>query len=129
MAQVRLKSAAKSIAPRATATARHKARHYFGEADAGFGIQSPSTRRVITHRKPDGDAIVSAWLAERFLLEGASVELLFVDRRRVFGAYRPGDCLVDVGNINEPANHFFDHKPPAFPCRHDSCAAKLIWEH
>lgn len=47
----------------------------------------------------------------------------------VRGCLRPGDCLVDVGNTHDPARHLFDHKPPAFPSRHDSCAAKLVWEH
>src|SRR5438045_2621079 len=50
-------------------------------------------------------------------------------RERVLGCFRAGDCLVDVGNTFDPARHLFDHKPPAFPSRHDSCAAKLVWEH
>ena len=84
---------------------------------------------MITHAKPDGDAIAAAWLAERFLFNGEAVEILFLERERVLGAYREGDCLVDVGNTHEPERFFFDHKKPAFPSRHDSCAAKLVWEH
>lgn len=85
--------------------------------------------RIITHSKPDGDAIVSAWLAERHLFAGGAVEVLFVDCRRTLEAYAPGDCLVDVGNTYDPKNLFFDHKPPALPHRDDSCATKLLWDH
>jgi hypothetical protein len=35
---------------------------------------------------------------------------------------------VDVGITFDPARHLFDDKPPALPSRHDSCAAKLVWE-
>jgi hypothetical protein len=70
----------------------------------------------------------SAWLTEKLLLAEQSVEVLFVPRGRVCGAYRTGDCLVDVGNTFDAENHFFDHKPPALPSRHDSCAARLVWD-
>lgn len=109
----------------------HATRIEFGNADAACRVRGRTepVARVITHSKPDGDAIVSAWLAERYLFAGKSVEVLFVDRGRVLGAYRVGDCLVDVGNTHDPKNLFFDHKPPAFPKRDQSCAAKLFWDY
>ncbi len=110
---------------------RNAARRAFGRADneARVRPRRRPTQRVITHEQPDGDAIMSAWLAERFLLADEQVEVFFVPRARVLGTYSRGDCLVDVGNTHDPINHFFDHKPPALPDRHNSCAAMLIWEH
>jgi hypothetical protein len=115
---------------RAATTARDAARRAFGRADAACRVRPARkpTRRVITHAKPDGDAVAAAWLAERFLFAGEPVEVLFVERERVLGAYRPGDCLVDVGNTHDPGNLFFDHKPPAFSDRDDACAARLVWD-
>jgi hypothetical protein len=83
---------------------------------------------VITHDKVDGDAAAAAWLAERFLFAGEPVEVLFAPRGRVWGAWRAGDCFVGVGNTHDPGHLFFDHKPPAFGSRHDSCAARLVWD-
>jgi len=112
------------------ADARDAARRQFGRADAACQVQPTRTptRRVITHTEVDGDAVAAAWLAERFLFADESVEVLFIPRNRAFGAYRAGDCLVDVGNTHDPANLFFDHKPPAFSNRHESCAARLVWD-
>jgi hypothetical protein len=87
------------------------------------------TRRIITRERPDGDAVLAAWLVERYLFAGESVEILFLPRAWVFGALRGGDCLVDAGNAHDPGRLLFDHKPPALSDRHDSCAAKLVWEH
>jgi hypothetical protein len=103
----------------------------FGWADDGCRVRPARkvTRRVITHDKPDGDAVAAAWLAERFLFAGEPVEVLFVPRERVWGAWRVGDCIVDVGNTHDPKHLFFDHKPPAFENRHDHCAARLVWNH
>jgi hypothetical protein len=110
--------------------ARDAARRAFGRADAACRVRPARTptRRVITHAGPDGDAVATAWLAERFLFAGEPVEVLFAPRERVLGAYRAGDCLVDVGNTHDPGNLFFDHKPPAFPDRHGACAARLVWD-
>jgi hypothetical protein len=110
--------------------AHDAARRAFGRADDACRVRprGRATRRVITHAKLDGDAVVAAWLAERFLFAGDRVEVLFVPRVRAFGAYRAGDCIVDVGNTHDPAHLFFDHKPPAFLNRHDSCAARLVWD-
>jgi hypothetical protein len=101
------------------------ARKRWGSLDVQVRVRPSEvvTRRIITHANPDGDALVSAWLAERYLFAGEAAEVLFVPRKRVLGCLRPGDCLVDVGNAFDPAHHLFDHKPPALPSRHDSCAA------
>lgn len=124
---MRLTIEIRDVADRANRATRRR----FQVADEGHRVrgQAKPTVRIITHTKPDGDAIVGVWLAERYLFAGKSVEILFVERGRVLGAYSAGDCLVDVGNTHDPENLFFDHKPPAFPSRYDSCAAKLIWEH
>lgn len=109
--------------------ARAAGRRAFGPADAACRVRPKYTanRRVITHDEVDGDAVAAAWLAERFLFAGEVAEVLFVPRERVLGAYRVGDCLVDVGNTHDPLHHFFDHKPPAFADRNDACAASLVW--
>ena len=98
------------------------------ENDLAFRSGSRPTQRIITHSEPDCDAILGTWLVERYLFASQTVEILFLPRGRVLGAVRKGDCLVDVGNALDPARSFFDHKPPALPSRHDSCAAKLVWE-
>jgi hypothetical protein len=85
------------------------------------------TPRILTHRAPDLDAVVSAWLAESYLFKGP-VEVCFVSRG-IEPARCGQDCLVDVGNTYDPARLCFDHKPPAFPDRNQTCAAKLVWEH
>jgi hypothetical protein len=130
--------AAKAEAVRLTAeahkvavVARDAARRMFGRADDAVRVRPPRrpTRRVITHAAVDGDAVAAAWLAERFLYPGEPVEVLFVPRERVLGAWRAGDVLTDVGNTHDPANGFFDHKPPAFADRHAACAAGLVWDH
>lgn len=83
--------------------------------------------RIITHASPDLDAVVSAWLAQRYLFDGGS-EVGFASRRldplRCAGA-----CLVDIGNTYDPSRHWFDHKPPAFADRNSTCATRLVWEH
>lgn len=110
---------------------RDAAQRSFGRADDACRVRPARKlmRRVITHDKIDGDAVAAAWLAERFLFENQPVEVLFVPRERVWGAWRAGDCVVDVGNTRNPKHLFFDHKPPACTNRHDSCAARLIWDH
>jgi hypothetical protein len=113
------------------AAARDSARRAFGRADYACRVapRTKPVRRIITHSEPDGDAIAAASLAERFLFVNQPVEVLFVPRERALSAYRAGDCLVDVGNTHDPMSLFFDHKPPALPSRHYSCAAKLVWKH
>lgn len=118
-----------AISREATATFT-QARRKWGPIDEACRVtprQKP-TRRIITHAAPDADAVVGSWLAEQFLFSGEPVEVLFVPRGRVLGAMRKGDCLVDVGNTHDPVNLWFDHKPPACANRHDSCAARLVWD-
>ncbi|HRX82500.1 MAG TPA: DUF123 domain-containing protein, partial [Pirellulaceae bacterium] len=86
-------------------------------------------KTIVTHKRPDLDAIVSAWLAQDFLFAGQDSQVVFVDRGRVPRLKDSADCLVDVGNEHDPSRLRFDHKPPAFPNRRDSCAAKLVWEY
>jgi hypothetical protein len=126
----------KELALRLTAESRAVAvaawdacRRAFGRADAACRVRPnrTPTRRVITHNKPDGDAVAAAWLAERLLFAGEPVEVLFVPRERVWGAWRVGDCVVGVGNAHDPKHLFFDHKPPAFENQHQYCAAWLVW--
>lgn len=111
--------------------ARDVGQMVFGWADDDCRVRPARevTRRVITHDKVDGDAVAAAWLAERFLFAGEPAEVLFVPRERVWGAWRVGDCIVDVGNTHDPKHLFFDHKPPAFENRHHYCAAWLVWSH
>jgi hypothetical protein len=85
------------------------------------------TGRILTHRAPDLDAIVSAWLAQQYLFE-AEPEIAFVPRT-IDPARYPNDCLVDIGHTYDPLRFRFDHKPPAFPDRNQTCAAKLVWDH
>lgn len=83
---------------------------------------------IVTHKKPDADALVSTWLAQRYLFPGEETEVRFVGR-----TFRPydgaADCILDVGNTYDPDRLLFDHKPPAFRDRHQTCAARLLWEH
>ena len=84
--------------------------------------------RIFTHKQPDADAIAATYLAERFLFEGVSAEIIFVGRGQKIPATPGVDCVVDVGNIYDPAHLLFDHKPPAFADRNQSCATRLLWE-
>jgi hypothetical protein len=86
-------------------------------------------KRIATHSAPDADALVAAWLAQRFLFPGEASEVVFVPRD-----YRPPpvpahDAVVDVGRAHDPARLLFDHKPPAFEDRDSTCATRLLWEH
>ena len=53
-------------------------------------------RRVITHSKPDGDAIASAWLAATYLFPGEHVGVAFVPRLRPGQPAPAADCLVEA---------------------------------
>lgn len=110
-------------------TARDTARRAFGRLDDACRVRPARTptMRVITHDKVDGDAVASAWLAERLLFADESVEVLFLPRERVLGAYRTGDCVVDVGNTHDASKLFFDHKVVGGD-RHADCAAGLVWK-
>jgi hypothetical protein len=86
-------------------------------------------KRIVTHKKPDADALVASWLAARYLFEGEEAEVSFVARNYAVPTDRPPDCVVDVGRAYDPARLVFDHKPPAFPDRNQTCSARLLWEY
>jgi hypothetical protein len=85
-------------------------------------------KRIVTHRAPDPDAIVAAWLATEYLFGGDAL-VIFVGRQQAVHAPGGADCVVDVGNRYDPEKLWFDHKPPAFADRNATCATKLVWEH
>jgi hypothetical protein len=85
--------------------------------------------RVVTHAGPDGDAVAAAWLAERFLFAGQSVEVSFVAYDHDWASGPPADCVVDMGGLHAPATGLFDHKEPASADRNESCATRLVWDH
>jgi hypothetical protein len=91
--------------------------------------QRRTMKRIATHKKPDADALVATWLAARYLFEGEEAEVIFVSRGYAVPANPPPACVVDVGRACHPARLVFDHKPPAFPDRNQTCAARLLWEH
>ena len=84
---------------------------------------------ILTHRQPDLDAIVSAWLAQDYLFAMAESEVRFVSRKIPEKARQEADCIVDVGNSYMPERLWFDHKPPAFENRNGTCATRLLWEY
>lgn len=100
-------------------------------AGPGQALNTPPLRRIVTHRAPDADAIVSAYLAERYLFAGQPCEIVFVSRTtgRNGSALSGADCVVDVGNEYDPVRLRFDHKPPAFADRNEKCATVLVWEY
>jgi len=100
----------------------------YADGLAGLPYHSGPTRRIATHRKPDADALTAAWIAERHLFPEHECEIEFVDRRRI-GAEPSFDCVVDLGRAYDPDGLIFDHKPPAFTDRNQTCAARLIWDH
>lgn len=86
-------------------------------------------RRLATHRKLDADAIVSTWIAERFLFPRQRCQIDFVPRDFKPNLNSPFDAILDVGKRYDPATLTFDHKPPSFDHRDDNCATSLVWEH
>lgn len=93
-------------------------------------------KRVATHKRPDPDAVVAAWLAERYLFDvDENVTVVFVGRKRPARPERArerADCVVDAWNayaLSDPEQPVFDHKPPAFADRNETCATRLVWEH
>src|SRR4051794_29018596 len=85
-------------------------------------------KRVVTHSKPDADAIAAAWLAETFLFPGEEVEVIFGPRPRPGHPGPAADCLVDLGCVHDPGRLAFDHKPPGGD-RDATCATRLVLEH
>ena len=88
----------------------------------------PFTRRIATHHKPDGDALVATWLLDRFLFTADRVHVEFVPRNYLATDDHHFDSVVDVGRSWNPELLHFDHKPPAFRHRDKTCATRLVWE-
>jgi hypothetical protein len=86
-------------------------------------------KRIATHKKPDADALVSAWLASRYLFDGHRAEVAFVGRMCSISKLAEFDCVVDLSCVYDPESLIFDHKPPAFIDRNETCATRLVWEH
>lgn len=84
---------------------------------------------VATHQKPDADALVSAWLAWRYLFDDRRVDVVFVARGCSVKKLASYDCVVDLSGVYDPERLIFDHKPPAFSDRNETCATRLVWEH
>ena len=101
----------------------------YAPAQLGLHERVRPTRRIVTHRKPDADALVAAWIAERHLFPTDACQIKFVDRMFDPSADQHYDCVVDVGRVCNPDRRIFDHKPPAFIDRNQTCAAKLVWQH
>lgn len=87
------------------------------------------TRHIATHSKPDADALVSAWLAERYLFPDDLCQIKFVGGTFELSKCQNYDCVVDVGRTCNPKRSLFDHKPPAFDNRDETCASNLVWQH
>ena len=97
-----------------------------------FRMSYPEVRdaaQIATHRKPDADAIVSTWLAQRYLFQNRPSTVQFVGRD--FGArhFKDFDAVLDVGRVHDPERCIFDHKPPAFDHRNQHCATSLVRNH
>lgn len=86
-------------------------------------------KRVATHQNPDAAALVSAWLASRYLFDDRRVEVAFVARGCSVDRLAQYDCVVDLSCIHDPERLIFDHKPPAFANRNETCATRLVWKH
>ena len=86
-------------------------------------------RNILTHRNPDLDAIVGAWLAQDFLFASEKSRVIFVSRKIPNRIEQTADCIVDVGNSYDPGHYLFDHKPPGIKNRNSSCASKLLYEY
>lgn len=84
---------------------------------------------IATHKRPDVDALVSVWLAERYLFARQAVVVSFHDRAVDIKTLLGIDCVVDFGGVYCRKRLIFDHKPPAFADRHANCAATLLWRY
>jgi len=93
------------------------------------GRHAATTVTIVTHARPDADALAAAWLAARYLFAGRRVELAFVTSGHNWAAGPKADCVVDVGGLCDPALGLFDHRPPARAERHETCATELVWRH
>ena len=58
-------------------------------------------KRIVMHKQPDVDALVSVWLEERYLFSGHTVKVEFLDYA-VDVEQLPGvDCVVDLGGVSK----------------------------
>lgn len=96
---------------------------------AGLAPADDTHKRIATHKRPDADALVSAWLTDRFLFPNDRCQVEFVARNPLSQDDHGYDAVVDMGGQHDPARLVFDHKPPAFPHRDEECAARLVWKH
>lgn len=96
---------------------------------SGLPTSKLPTVRIATHQKPDADALVSTWIAERFLFSGRECQVEFVSRDFIPQSHDAYDAVLDVGRMHESARLIFDHKPPAFEHRDEECATSLVWRH
>ena len=83
---------------------------------------------IATHKKPDADALVSSWLASRYGLVNDDARIAFVGREADVESLADHCFVVDVGKTHDVLSRRFDHKPPAFVNRDETCATRLIWE-
>jgi hypothetical protein len=86
-------------------------------------------RIIATHKDPDADALAAAWLASRYLFDGDSIEVIFLPRNVSLTKTSPLDCVVDLCCTYDRERLIFDHKPPAFADRNETCATRLVWDH
>lgn len=107
----------------------HMVRQLLGARERLAGRPGRTAIRVVTHARPDADALAAAWLAGRHLFAGRRVELAFVTCGHNWAAGPKADCVVDVGGLCDPSLGLFDHRPPARADRHETCATELVWRH
>jgi len=86
-------------------------------------------KRIAIHKLPDADALVSAWIAERYTLPNEDCLVEFVPRDFDPDSNHSFDLILDVGRQHDPSRMTFDHKPPAFTHRDEECATSLIWKY
>ena len=96
---------------------------------ADAGVAGKTIRQIATHRSPDADALVATWMMQRFVLDGAATQVVFVPRNYVPSTNDNFDAVLDVGREHDPKKLLFDHKPPAFAHRDLHCATSLVFDH
>ncbi len=81
---------------------------------------------IATHRRPDADAAVSAWLVRRHLFSDSpcAVRLLGLNTRIPDTV----DAIVDVGRVYAPTQLRFDHSRPAISDPRSTSATRMVWE-
>ncbi len=93
-------------------------------------VPRASDLRIATHKRPDADALVSAWLVDRYLLHDKNCSVHFIEKRKL--QTDTFDAVVDIGNRFDPDAYRYDHKPlkddpdRQFQTRYDECACSLV---